>query len=97
MIAEEYLSRSRLFRRLKSGRHGQLVELYAARLAKDGLVRHGTWRSLSLLGDLMSWVASSGSMLTHLDEGMVEQYLRHRAGRCKSRSGGPPRMTSFPF
>ena len=37
MIAEAYLSRSRLFRRLKSGPHGQLVELYAARLVKDGL------------------------------------------------------------
>ena len=35
MIAEEYLGRSRLFRRLKSGPHGQLVELYAARLVKD--------------------------------------------------------------
>ena len=32
MIAEEYLGRSRLFRRLKSGPHGRLVELYAARL-----------------------------------------------------------------
>jgi hypothetical protein len=28
MIAEEYLSRSQLFRRLKSGPHGQLIELY---------------------------------------------------------------------
>jgi len=50
MIAEEYLSRSRLFRRLRRGPHGQLVELYAARLAKDGLARHGTWRCLSLVG-----------------------------------------------
>ena len=30
MIAEEYFGRSRLLRRLKSGPHGQLVELYAA-------------------------------------------------------------------
>ena len=29
-IAQEYLMRSRLFRRLKNGAHGQLVELYAA-------------------------------------------------------------------
>jgi hypothetical protein len=41
MIAEAYLSRSRLFRRLKSGPHGQLIELYAARPVKDGLARHG--------------------------------------------------------
>ncbi len=36
-IAEEYLKRSRLFRRLKNGVHGQLVELYAARLVEVGL------------------------------------------------------------
>ena len=40
MVAEEYLSRSRLFRHLKSGLHGQLVELYAVRLVKDGLAHH---------------------------------------------------------
>ena len=57
MIAEEYLSRSRLFRRLKSGPHGQLVELYAARLVDDGLARQGTWRCLNLVGDLLSWIA----------------------------------------
>jgi site-specific recombinase XerD len=81
MIAEEYLGRSRLFRRLKSGPHGQLVELYAVRLVKDGLARQGTWRCLSLVGDLLSWIARSRSKLTDFDERMVERYLRHRAGK----------------
>ena len=54
MTAEEYLNRSRLFRRLKSGDQRQLVELYAARLVADGLGCQGAWRSLSLLGSLMS-------------------------------------------
>ncbi len=40
MECEEYLRRSRLFRRLRSGPQGQLVERYAARLVEDGLVRH---------------------------------------------------------
>jgi site-specific recombinase XerD len=87
MTAEEYLSRSRLVRRLKSGPHGQLVELYAARLVKDGLARHGTWRSFNLLDDLVSWVASSCSKLTDLDEGMVERYLRHRSGQQSIQPG----------
>jgi site-specific recombinase XerD len=81
MVAEEYLGRSQLFRRLKSGSHGQLVELYAARLVKDGLARQGTWRSLNLVGDLLSWIANSRSKVTDLDERMVERYLRHRAGK----------------
>ena len=64
MIAEEYLGRSRLFRRLKNGPHGWLVARYAACLVKEGLVRHGTWRCLNLVGDLLSWIASSRSKLT---------------------------------
>ncbi len=87
MTAAEYLSRSRLFRRLKNGPHGQLVELYAARLVKDGLARQGTWRSFSLFDDLMSWVASACSTLTDLDEEMAERYLRHRAGRQSIQPG----------
>ena len=87
MTAAEYLSRSRLFRRLKSGPNGQLVELYAARLVKDGLARQGTWRSFSLFDDLMSWVASACSKLTDLDEEMAERYLRHRAGRQSIQPG----------
>ena len=53
MEVEEYLRRSRLFRRLKSGPHGQPVERFAARLIEDGLVRHGTVRGPGeRLGDL---------------------------------------------
>ena len=50
MIAEEYLGRSRLFRRLKNGSHGQFIELFAARLIKDELAQQGAWRCLSLVG-----------------------------------------------
>jgi site-specific recombinase XerD len=87
MVAEEYLGRSRLFRRLKSGPHGQLVELYAAHLVKDGLARHGTWRCLSLVGDLLCWIAGSRWKLPDLDERMVERYLRHRAGKQSIQPG----------
>lgn len=87
MIAEEYLCRSRLFRRLKSGAHGPLVELYAGRLVKDGLARQGAWRCLNLAGDLLSWTARSGAKLTDLDEGMVEEYLRRRAAKQSIQPG----------
>lgn len=87
MIAEAYLSRSRLFRRLKSGPHGQLIELYAARLVKDGLARHGTWRCLNVASGLVSWIASRRSKLTDLDERIIERYLRHRAGKQSIQPG----------
>jgi len=79
MIAEEYLGGSLLFRRLKNGSYGQLIERYAARLVELGLARYGTWRSLNLVSGLLSWIAASRSALTDLDECMVDRYLRHRA------------------
>jgi hypothetical protein len=87
MVAEEYLGKSRLFRRLKRGPHGQLVELYAARLVEDGLARQGTWRCLSLVGDLLSWIARNRSKLTDLDERMVERYLQRRGGKQSIQPG----------
>ena len=87
MIAEEYLSRSRLYRRLRNEPHGEFVELYGSRLAQEGLVRQGTWRCLSLVGDLLSWIARSHSKLTDLDERMVERYLRHRVRKQSIQPG----------
>jgi site-specific recombinase XerD len=81
MKADEYLSGSRLFRRLKSGPHGELVELYAARLVNDQRAGNCTWRCLNLVGELLSWLANSGSKPTDLDERMVDAYFRHRAGK----------------
>jgi hypothetical protein len=41
MIAGKYLSRSRLFQRLKNGSDGQLIERYAARLvAAESITYH---------------------------------------------------------
>jgi site-specific recombinase XerD len=87
MECDEYLRRSRLFRLLRSGPHGQLVERYAARLVGDGLVRHGTWRCFNVVGGLLSWIASHRGALADLDERSVEQYLRHRARKQSIQPG----------
>jgi hypothetical protein len=50
MIAEEYLNRSRLFRRLRNGPHGSYVELYASRLVKLGLTRANAQRRVGRPG-----------------------------------------------
>lgn len=81
VIAEEYLNRSRLFRRLKNGPHGDLVELYAARLVDAGLAEHGIWRCLNLVGDLLAWLARCRTGVSNLDERVVERYLRQRGGK----------------
>ena len=81
MTTEVYLSRSRLFQRLKNGPHGQLIERYAARLVEDGLVRQGAWRCLNVVGGLLSWMASSCARLADLDECRIERYVRHRGSK----------------
>lgn len=87
MTAEEYLNGSRLFRHLKTGPHGLLVERYATRLAEDGRAHQGTWRCLNLVGDLLSWITKRSAKLTELDERMVERYLRHRGRRQSIQPG----------
>ena len=81
MEVEEYLHGSRLFRRLRSGPHGSLVERYAVRLVEERLVRDGTWRCLNVVGGLLSWIDSRRCALADLDELVVERYLRYRAGK----------------
>ena len=87
MEVEEYLSRSRLYRRLRNGPHGQLVERYAARLIEERLVRLGTWRCLSVVGGLLSWIAGRRCELADLDEQVVERYLRYRGSRQSIQAG----------
>jgi hypothetical protein len=60
MITEEYLCRSHLFRHLKNEPHGQIVELYAARLVKDELADASTRRRLKLVAELFSWIKRCG-------------------------------------
>ena len=53
MEAGDYLGRSRLFRRLKNGIHGQHVERYATRLIEERLARESTWRCLNVVSGLL--------------------------------------------
>jgi site-specific recombinase XerD len=87
MEVEEYLGRSWLFRRLKCGPHGQLVERYAARLVEERLVQHGTWRCLNVVSGLLGWIRRRHCKLADLDERTVELYLRYRARRQSIQPG----------
>ena len=79
--AQEYLSGSRLFRRLRSGVHGHLIELYAAHLVEIGLSRHGTWRPLKVVANLLAWMASHRTKLSKIDEHMVDRFLRPQGAK----------------
>jgi site-specific recombinase XerD len=87
MNIDEYLGRSQLFRRLRCGPHGQLVERYAVRLVEERLVRHGTWRCLNVVSGLLAWITRRHCKLSDLDERTVDLYLRYRARRQSIQPG----------
>jgi integrase len=76
MEAVDYLGRSRLFRRLKNGLHGQHVERYAIRLVEEGFAPQGTWRCLNVVSGLLDWIAKHRFKVADIDEHMVERYLQ---------------------
>ena len=92
MITEDYLRTSHRFRRLKNGPHGQIVELYAARLVKDEFSGASTRRHLKSVSDLFSWLKRCGLKQTDLDEYMIERYLKYRAGKRSIQSSDRPAM-----
>jgi site-specific recombinase XerD len=87
MEVRNYLDRSSLFRRLKNGPHGPLVERYAIRLIEEKLGRSSTTQCLNMVSCLLGWIAKRGFMLADIDEHMVDRYLRHRAARQSIRRG----------
>ncbi len=87
MEVDEYLRSSQLFRRLKSGPHGQLVERYGERLIAVRLARQGTWRCLNVVGGLLTWTAKRRCKLGDLDECKIDLYLRQRAARQSIQPG----------
>jgi site-specific recombinase XerD len=87
MEVEDYLSRSRLFQRLKNGPHGQLVERYATRLAEETFSQRTTWQCLNVVSGLLGWVGVLRCKLVDIDEHMVERYLRYRARRQSFQPG----------
>jgi site-specific recombinase XerD len=87
MEVEDYLCSSPLYRRLRMGPYGELVERYAARLVEVKLARQGTWRCLNVVGGLLGWIAGRRYKLGDLDEHVVKRYLRHRGGRQSIQPG----------
>jgi site-specific recombinase XerD len=86
MKVEDYLGRSLLFRRLRNGPHGQLVDRYATRLVEERFAGRSTWHCLNIVSGFMSWIAKCRYKLADIDELKVERYLRHRASKQCVRS-----------
>jgi len=87
MESEDYLSRIRLFRRLKNGPHGQLVERYATRLVEERFSGRVTRQCLNVVSGLLEWIAIRRWKLADIDDHTVERYLQYRARKQSIQPG----------
>lgn len=92
MNANEYLQRSKLYRKLIHGPYGEFSRVYAARLSDEGFAQQCTRRSLSLFRDLMDWHVGNGHDPRDLGEPHVEQYLEHRSKHWSINAGDRPAL-----
>lgn len=87
MNANEYLQRSKLYRKLIHGPYGKFSRVYAARLSDEGFSQQCTRRSLSLFRDLMDWHVGNGHDRRDLGKAHVKQYLEHRSKHWSINAG----------
>jgi hypothetical protein len=82
MATSAYFNSSKMLRRLHVEPLGGHIDLYSARLLKEGHCRQSACRCLRVVGDFSRWLAGKQLGLRDVDEGMVAQYqafrVRHR-------------------
>lgn len=87
MITDDYLSRSRLMRRLGRGLLGEHIHLYVEHLRRGGYSQAtGHWY-LSVIQDFAFWLRATGNGLGDIQEALVSQYLGERSRHRPPRAG----------
>jgi len=90
MTTSAYFSSGKTLRRLHEGPLGVHVDLYSARLLKEGHCRQSACRCLRVVGDFSRWLASKQLGLRDVDEKRVAQYQAFRLRyRCPFASDRP--------
>lgn len=87
MITDDYLSTSRVMRRLMRGPLGEHIHLYVEHLQRSRF--SGVWghHSLSIVHDLGFWLGATGRGLDDLNETVVSKYLAERSRHRPPRLG----------
>ena len=79
MTATAYFRDSKVLRRLREGPLGVHIDLYAARLLKDGHCYQSGARCTRVVGDFSRWLARKQLDISNVNERTVEQYQQFRA------------------
>ncbi len=78
MTTSAYFSQPKNLRHLHQGPLGAHLDVFAARLRKEGHCQQSGWRILRVVGDYSRWLARKGLSLPDVGEDTVEQYQRFR-------------------
>ena len=79
MITAAYFQDSKVLRRLHEGPLGVHIDVYAARILREGHCHQSGARCIPVVGDLSRWLARKHHGIDDVDEPAVELYLQFRA------------------
>ncbi|HEY3391868.1 MAG TPA: site-specific integrase [Lacipirellulaceae bacterium] len=82
MATATLIKKPRRLRRLEEGPLGVYIDLFSARLLKEGHCQQSAWRNIKVVGDFSRWLARKGIAAERIDEDIVQHYMRFRA-RCR--------------
>ena len=82
MTTTAYFKNSKVLRRLREGPLGVHIDVYAARLLREGHCYQSGARCIRVVGDFSRWLARKRLSIDDVDERTVERYQRFRA-RCR--------------
>lgn len=79
MTTATFIKKPKRLRRLTEGPLGVHIDLFSARLLKEGHCQQSAWRNIKVVGDFSRWLARKGIVAGDIDEDIVDQYMRFRA------------------
>jgi site-specific recombinase XerD len=79
MTASAYFDNAKSLQKVYDGPLGPYVDLYAARMTKDGYGRQSGWYRVGLVGDFSRWLMRTQHGVHDVDEQTVAHFLAERA------------------
>jgi site-specific recombinase XerD len=90
MTTKAFYDSPKMLKRLHEGPLGVHIDLFAARLLREGHCRQGAWRNLRVACDFSHWLARKRLGLDGINEQTIDKYLEFRRRyRCPFLSDRP--------
>ena len=78
MTTATFIKKPKRLRRLREGPLGIHMDLFSARLLREGHSQQSAWRNIKVVGDFSRWLARKGIAAKGIDEDTVDLYMRFR-------------------